>query len=55
MTLSRARKRRAFLIRNKPHWVVTINDTAVIIDALERLILVETKGANNGKDDKKKN
>lgn len=52
-TLARVRRRRAHFIRQKPHWLTAIRDTAVIIDALESLVTLDMKGADNGKAEKK--
>lgn len=47
--LARVRRRRAHLIRFKPHWLNAIRDTAVTIDALESLLTLDMKGATDAK------
>lgn len=53
-TLARVRRRRAHFIRQKPHWLTAIKDTAIVIDSLEALLTLDMKGANDAKDKKKK-
>lgn len=39
--LIRLRKRRATLLRTHPGWILTIADTRIQIDALERLLTLD--------------
>lgn len=52
-TLIRARRKRAYLLRYKPHWVTALKDVSVMIDALEILVMVAPlKGGNNAEQKK---
>lgn len=47
--LARLRKRRAYLLKHHPRWILAINDTTTLISLLERVMCGELyiKGAKS--------